>query len=66
MFVKISALTGEGIDLLLEAVSLQSEILELKASKKGAVSLANYQENRIRAFHDTLEMYLFGPDSSPQ
>ena len=36
MFVKISALTGEGIDLLLEAVSLQSEILELKASKKGS------------------------------
>ena len=38
----------------------------LKASKKGAVSLANYQENRIRVFHDTLEMYLFGPDSSLQ
>jgi hypothetical protein len=38
----------------------------LKASKKGAVSLANYQENRIRVFHDTLEMYLFGPDSSQQ
>jgi len=36
MFVKISALTGEGIDLLLEAVSLQSEVLELKASKKGS------------------------------
>jgi phenylpropionate dioxygenase-like ring-hydroxylating dioxygenase large terminal subunit len=38
----------------------------LRASKKGAVSLANYQENRIRVFHDTLEMYLFGSDSSLQ
>ncbi|MBT3548623.1 MAG: translation initiation factor IF-2 [Gammaproteobacteria bacterium] len=36
IFIKISALTGEGIDSLLEAVSLQSEILELKASKKGS------------------------------
>ena len=36
IFVKISALTGEGIDQLLEAISLQSEILELKASSKGA------------------------------
>ena len=35
IFIKISALTGEGIDQLLEAISLQSEILELKASKKG-------------------------------
>ena len=36
IFIKISALTGEDIDSLLEAVSLQSEILELKASKKGS------------------------------
>jgi len=36
IFVKISALTGEGIDQLLEAISLQSEILELKASSKGS------------------------------
>lgn len=36
IFIKISALTGQGIDSLLEAVSLQSEILELKASKKGS------------------------------
>ena len=35
IFIKISALTGEGIDQLLEAISLQSEILELKSSKKG-------------------------------
>lgn len=32
----------------------------LKASKKGSISLANYQENRIRAFHETLERYLAG------
>ncbi len=30
-FVKVSALTGEGIDGLLEAILLQSEILELRA-----------------------------------
>jgi phenylpropionate dioxygenase-like ring-hydroxylating dioxygenase large terminal subunit len=30
----------------------------LKASKKGAVTLANYQEVRIRHFHQTLEKYL--------
>jgi translation initiation factor IF-2 len=30
-FVKVSAMTGEGIDTLLEAVLLQAEILELKA-----------------------------------
>ncbi len=30
----------------------------LKASKKGTVSLANYQEVRIRQFHQTLDKYL--------
>ncbi len=34
-FVNISALKGEGIDSLLEAILLQAEILELKASPKG-------------------------------
>ena len=34
-FVPISALTGDGVDDLLEAISLQAEILELTASKKG-------------------------------
>ena len=33
--IKVSAITGEGIDQLLEAVSLQSEMLELKASSTG-------------------------------
>ena len=32
----------------------------MKASRKQTVSLANYQENRIRAFHQTLERYLAG------
>ncbi|MDT8408154.1 MAG: translation initiation factor IF-2, partial [Wenzhouxiangellaceae bacterium] len=31
IFVPVSAITGEGIDLLLEAVLLQSEVMELKA-----------------------------------
>jgi len=34
-FVKVSAKTGEGIDRLLEAVLLQSEVLELKAVHDG-------------------------------
>jgi translation initiation factor IF-2 len=34
-FVPVSAKTGEGIDMLLEAVLLQSELLELKASAEG-------------------------------
>lgn len=33
----------------------------LQASKKGAVTLAAYQESRIRHFHETLEHYLAGP-----
>lgn len=33
MFVEVSAKTGHGIDALLEAVLLQSEVLELKAPK---------------------------------
>jgi len=32
IFVNVSAITGEGIDSLLESISLQSEILELKAN----------------------------------
>ena len=32
----------------------------LTASAKGAVSLANYQEVRIRAFHETLDRYVTG------
>ncbi len=34
MFVPVSALTGQGIDDLLEALSLQAEVLELKANPK--------------------------------
>ncbi len=35
MFVNVSAHTGEGIDDLLEAILLQSEVLELQASDQG-------------------------------
>jgi len=34
-FIKVSAKTGEGIETLLEAVSLQAELLELKAVESG-------------------------------
>ena len=35
MFVDVSALTGQGIDSLLEAISLQAEVLELAAPDEG-------------------------------
>ncbi len=35
MFVNVSAKTGQGIDDLLDAVLLQSEVLELKAVESG-------------------------------
>jgi translation initiation factor IF-2 len=37
-FLRVSAKTGEGIDELIEALILQSEILELKAPVKGAAT----------------------------
>jgi translation initiation factor IF-2 len=37
-FVNVSAVTGEGIDKLLEAIHLQSEMLELKANDKRPAS----------------------------
>src|SRR5690606_38869456 len=38
MFRHVSAKTGQGIDELLEAILLQSEVLELKAPQKGPAS----------------------------
>ena len=35
-FVNVSAKTGAGVDALLEAISLQAEVLELKAAPSGA------------------------------
>jgi len=35
MFIPVSAITGEGIDDLLDAILLQAEVLELKAVKEG-------------------------------
>ena len=37
-FMPVSALTGEGVDDLLDAIRLQAEVLELKASPEGAAS----------------------------
>lgn len=37
-FVNVSAQTGEGIDNLLESISLQAELLELRASKTGSAT----------------------------
>jgi len=38
MFVNVSAMTGEGIDALLDALLLQSEVMELKAPDEGPAS----------------------------
>ncbi len=38
MFVKVSARTGEGVDQLLDAILLQSEVLELRAPRSGLAS----------------------------
>ncbi|MDX5333463.1 MAG: translation initiation factor IF-2 [Gammaproteobacteria bacterium] len=38
MFVNVSAMTGEGIDSLLDALLLQSEVMELKAPDEGPAS----------------------------
>lgn len=38
LFINVSALTGEGVDELLESILLQTEILELKAIETGAAS----------------------------
>jgi translation initiation factor IF-2 len=38
IFMNVSALTGEGVDELLESILLQTEILELKAVETGAAS----------------------------
>jgi translation initiation factor IF-2 len=38
MFVNVSALTGEGIEDLLESIILQAEVLELKANDQGLAS----------------------------
>lgn len=38
IFINVSALTGEGVDDLLESILLQTEILELKAVETGAAS----------------------------
>ena len=34
-FIRVSAKTGEGVESLLEAISLQAEVLELKAQRNG-------------------------------
>lgn len=37
-FIEVSAKTGQGIDTLLDAISLQAELLELKAAPEGRAS----------------------------
>lgn len=37
-FIPVSAITGEGVDKLLDAITLQSEVLELRAVHEGSAS----------------------------
>ena len=46
IFVNVSALTGERVDELLDAVLLQAELLELRAPVKGA-ALGTVIESRL-------------------
>ena len=47
MFVDVSALTGQGVDDLLEAISLQSEVLELVAAEGRSRARGVVVESRI-------------------
>jgi phenylpropionate dioxygenase-like ring-hydroxylating dioxygenase large terminal subunit len=51
---------GEGLARIFDqdGANLPQVQKGMKASKKGAVTLANYQEVRIRHFHQTLDKYL--------
>ena len=59
-FSKASDVMGEGLARIFDqdASNLPQVQKGMKASKKGAITLANYQEVRIRHFHQTLDKYL--------
>ncbi|MDJ0877267.1 MAG: aromatic ring-hydroxylating dioxygenase subunit alpha [Halieaceae bacterium] len=59
-FSKAADVMGEGLARIFDqdASNLPQVQKGMKASKKGAVTLANYQEVRIRHFHQTLDKYL--------
>jgi len=38
IFVNVSAITGEGVETLLESINLQAEVMELRAMEKGPAS----------------------------
>jgi hypothetical protein len=59
-FSNASDVMGEGLARIFDqdASNLPQVQKGMKASKKGAVTLANYQEVRIRHFHQTLDKYL--------
>lgn len=59
-FSKAADVMGEGLARVFDqdGSNLPQVQKGMKASKKGAVTLANYQEVRIRHFHQTLDKYL--------
>ena len=56
----LASLGGAGMVVDQDTDNLRRIQRGLKASRKGAVTLANYQESRIRHFHHTLDRYLEG------
>jgi len=59
-FSKAADVMGEGLARIFDqdGSNLPQVQKGMKASKKGAVTLGNYQEVRIRHFHQTLDKYL--------
>lgn len=59
-FMEAAEALGEGLARVFDqdAANLPQVQKGMKASKKGTVTLANYQEVRIRHFHQTLDKYL--------
>lgn len=60
-FADASDVMGEGLARIFDqdGSNLPQVQKGMKASHKGAVTLANYQEVRIRHFHQTLDKYLY-------
>lgn len=56
----LPSLGGAGMVVDQDTDNLRRIQRGLKASRKGAVTFANYQESRIRHFHHTLDRYLEG------
>ena len=59
-FSDANEVMGEGLARIFDqdGANLPRVQAGMKASKKGSITLGNYQEVRIRHFHQTLDKYL--------